>query len=206
MHTLGNTRTVRLAVVGLPVSALTLGAGGLAPSAVADGGGHHGDRDASVSIELTDRTTDRLTAGSYRIRALGAADKDVDDGDVTLSFPLRDRRKDQDRSRARHGGDGHRTVVRVAGGIGVIGDGADARWTGLRVNLKKGTLSAKVNGGDRATVLHTERDRGLDRRGGSRSSDLELTRAGARSLNDALPGNPFRAGDTFADESEGCGR
>lgn len=206
MHTLGNTRTVRLAVVGLAVSALTLGAGGLAPSAVAGGGGHHGDRDGSVSLELTDRTTDRLTAGSYRIRALGAADKDVDDGDVTLSFPLRDRRKDQDRSRARHGGDGHRMVVRVAGGIGVIGDGADARWTGLRVNLTRGTISVKVNGGDRATVLRTERDRGLDRRGGSRSSDLELTRAGARSLNDALPGSPFRAGDTFADESEGCGR
>lgn len=206
MHTLGNTRTVRLAVVGLAVSALTLGAGGLAPGAVAGGGGHHGDRDASVSLELTDRTTDRLTAGSYRIRALGAADKDVDDGDVTLSFPLRDRGKDQGRSRARHGGDGYRKVVRVAGGIGVIGDGADARWTGLRVNLTRGTISAKVDGGDRATVLRTERDRGLDRRGGSRGSDLELTRAGARSLNDALPGNPFRAGDTFADESEGCGR
>jgi hypothetical protein len=190
--------SMRLTLAGLAATTLSLGA--LAPAAVA-GGDHHGghDDDPEVVIGLTDTTVDRLTRGANAIRALGAADKDTDDGDVYLSFPVRGG------DHQRHGED-RSDVVGLAGALAVVGEGADATWSALRVDLEKGTISAVVNGGARADVLasdHDRRDHDGHYRGGY-DPELELTAAGARSLNRAAVGDPFEAGDTFAGDSDGC--
>lgn len=187
-------------VAGLATTAL-IGAGGSAP-AVAGGGDH----DDAVVIGLTDRTVDRLTAGRNVVRALGAAEKDVHDGDVYLAFPVKggDDRDDHHRRT-----DGDRDVARLAGTLAVTGAGPDATWSKLRVDLDRGVITAIVNGGDRAQVLKVadrsddEDHDGRYRRGGY-GVELDLTRAGARSLNRAVVGSPFSAGTTFAGDSDGC--
>lgn len=193
--------TVRLAVAGLTTAALAVGSAALAPAAVA-GGDRHDDA-PEVVLALTDDTADALTSGGNRLRALGAADKDTHDGDVYLSFPVRG----SDHDRYRRGGDNRDDrddVAALRGALAVTGAGPDATWSALRVDLDKGVISARVDRGARAAVLRVDRDDhdGHYRRGGS--SSVELTRAGARSLNAALPGSPFAAGDTFAGDSDGC--
>jgi len=57
------------------------------PLPTASAGDYGGDHD--VTMRLGSRTTDELTDGNNFIRSLGRADKDVWNGTVTLSFPIR---------------------------------------------------------------------------------------------------------------------
>jgi hypothetical protein len=146
-----------------------------------------------VTMKLAPDTVKELTDGRNHIAATGAADERVWGDAVVLSFPVRSAARQTDDS-----------VLRLAGGISYTGAGPDVTWTRLRLDFATDVVSARVNGGDRAPVLrvraHTWRTSwGTDDR------TLVLTRAGARSLNRAAAGSPFRAGDVFAGDSTGCG-
>lgn len=179
-------------------------AGGVAPAAAT--GDHDGDHDGyDVTIPLTGRVSDELTDGANRVVATGAATKDVHDGQILLSFPVRG---DERHSRT---GDGGNEVWRLAGGIAFTGAGPDVAWTGLRVGGERDVVTAIV-GGDRTAVLRLAERSGHHRTGdggydggydGDHDGDhdgawLELTAAGAASLNRATDGSPFEAGDAFA--------
>ena len=194
----------RRTTIGMAATAvLGLASAGLAGPATAGGDGHHDGHDGpAVTLRLTDRTVDRLTAGPNGIKAVGKADKHTDDGDVWLSLPLRR----TEHQRGGDDGDHDGRAVALAGAIAYTGAGPDVRWTGLRVNLGKGRITAKLNGGTRAVILTIDRrDDDRHHRGGSRDATrLRLTEAGARSLNVAAAGTPFRAGDAYAGDSDGC--
>lgn len=180
-----------LAAAAVAACAIT----GLGAGPASAGGDHHGGDDGyDVAIPLTERASDQLTDGANRIVATGAATKDVHDGQVVLSFPVRG---DGDGRHARTG-DGD-DAWRLAGGIAFTGAGPDVSWTGLRVGGDRGVVSALV-GGDRVAVLRIADHDGYHRTGdrGDDAAWLELTAAGAASLNRAAAGTPFEAGDAFA--------
>jgi hypothetical protein len=171
------------------------GPGAGAASATGDHDGYDG---YDVTIPLTERVSDELTDGANGIAATGAATKDVHDGQVVLSFPVRD---GDERRHARTGdnGDDGDHAWRLAGGIAFTGAGPDVTWTRLKVGGDRGVVSALV-GGDRVAVLRFA-DRDWHRTGDHGDHDgawLELTAAGAASLNKAADGAPFEAGDAFA--------
>lgn len=176
------------------VASFALAAAGAGPaSATGDHDGHDG---YDVAIPLTERVSDELTDGANRVAATGAATKDVHDGQIVLSFPVRD---GHDGSRHARTGDRGGGVWRLAGGIAFRGAGPDVSWTALAVGGEKGVVTALV-GGDRVAVLRlAERDGYRTGDGGDHDSVwLELTAAGADSLNRAAAGSPFEAGDAFA--------
>lgn len=185
------------AVTGTAVAA-ALALGGTAPAATAAGEDQGGDED--VSVELTERSAKELLDGRNHVRARGAAQVEVERGEIRLSFPIRD---DRDRSERRDGtgpdGDGG-DVARLRGGVAFTGAGPDVVWRGLAID-ERGVVTAAVDG-DRARVLRIADDDRRDRaqRGEDRADGdaLRLTRAGARSLNRAAAGAPFGAGDRFA--------
>jgi len=161
------------------------------PLPTASAGDYGGDHD--VTMRLGSRTTDELTDGNNFIRSLGRADKDVWNGTVTLSFPIRAA------YRLSHDG----AVVRLAGGVAYTGAGPDVTWTRLRVNFGTDRITALVNGGARVAILKFGSSSYRDV-WGDRSDALRLTRAGARSLNIAAAGAPFSAGNVYSGDSTGC--
>lgn len=185
----GRRGILRRGTAALLAGALAAGSAAVvasaAPAAAWDDGGY------GVAMKLSPRTTAELTDGRNFVRATGRADKREFYDQVVLSFPVRS---------SDHGLD----VVRLAGGIAYTGAGPDVTWTRLRVNFETDRITARVNGGERVAVL---RMRDHDRSRGSWDDGddaLRLTRAGARTLNRAAPGTPFRAGDVFAGDSIGC--
>ena len=185
----GILRTGTATVVASAVALATAAATGVVPTASA---GDYGD-DHGLTMKLSSRTTDELTDGRNYIRALGRADKDVWDGKVVLSFPIRST------YRLSYGN----PVVRLAGGVAYTGAGPDVTWTRLRVNFDIDRITARINGGPRVAILKFE---GSSYRGAWEDDDdaLRLTRAGARSLNRAAAGAPFSAGNVYAADSSGC--
>jgi len=150
--------------------------------------------DYAVTMKLTADTTQELTDGRNYVKATGRADDHTWGDQVLLSFPLR--------SDAR---EAHYGTLRLAGGVAYTGAGPDVSWTRLRVNFETHLITAVVNGGSRAAVLRVRSSTYQRATWGDDSRTLTLTAAGARSLNRAAAGAPFRAGDVFAGDSTGCG-
>ncbi len=208
-------RAARISMKSAVTAALALttaGAVGIAPTAHAGpahagpahagpGHGGYGDDDG-VRIQLTERTAKELRDGRNFIRGVGAADLDTWRGKVSVTFPVRDVR-----SRGGEDRDGDRDdrrVIRLRGGIAYTGAGPDVVWRGLRINLDRDVVTARINGGDRVAILRfddRDDDRDDDRRDRGGDDGLRLTRAGAASLNRAAQGSPFRAGNLFAGDS-----
>jgi hypothetical protein len=182
-------RSVRLGTAALLTGALaaTSAVTVLAAPASAGGDGEH-----SATMSLTSRTTGELTDGANFIHATGRAVKRTYDGKVVLSFPVRSY-------------DFDRHVARLAGGVAYTGAGPDVSWSRLRVNFETHRITALVNGGSRVAILRVGSSWNRDA-WGDNDAGLQLTRAGARTLNRAAAGAPFSAGDVFAGDSSGCGR
>ncbi|HEX2896172.1 MAG TPA: hypothetical protein VHO29_19370 [Marmoricola sp.] len=184
--------TAALLATGLAATPLTLAAA-TSGAAASPGAASH-DGSYGVTIKLTPETAQQLTDGRNYVVATGAAAEREWGDDVVLSFPLRSA-----------GRDSHAGTIRLAGGVAYTGAGPDVRWTRLRVDTGTRVISARVNGGGRAAILRVHDRTGYRDSWGDSSPSLVLTRAGARSLNRAAAGSPFRAGDVFAGDSTGCG-
>ena len=188
-HT-GNIRTTALVTL-----ALALGTSVPAYAGDDDGGD---DRDGLV-LALTESTVATLAEHDVELRPLGKAVVKSHDADVYIAFPARD-----DDGVTRWTGDDRDDVLRLLGGLELDGADGTSTWTRLRVNRGRDFISAVVDGGDRTKILRLdEHDNDHYHRGGD-GDDLELTLAGAQSLNRAAPDSPFATGDEFAAALGGC--
>ena len=186
------------------VAALAVGTFGAGPATAGgdhDGkhnGKHNGKHDGyDVTISLTERVSDELRDGHNGVVATGKADTWARGDRIVLSFPVRTSER-----RAKH-----HDVTALLGGVAFTGDGPDVSWTKLRLNAKRGVITAVVSGDRKAILRFAKQDGRHDgrHRGKHGASGLRLTKAGAASLNQAAAGTPFEAGDVFAGGRD-CGR
>lgn len=172
----------RTMVSTLAAAATTLA---LAPAAVAHGDGHHGNDDANganghhrVGLRLTETARDTLDDRGVEVRQIG--------------------RGRGHHSHSHRGGSHSSSSSHGARGIAFIGDTDTVKWKRLRFDREDGTVSAKVDG-VRVDVLVVEDDTASSRGDGSHErATLDLTAAGAESVNDAAGAGAFAAGDDFA--------
>jgi hypothetical protein len=151
----------------------------VAPSAFAGGDhdGHHSHDHGSEGLALTDDARETLDAFDVDVRLVGGGDHH--DG-------------------YHRGGHGDHGSV----GIAFVGDDATAKWSKIRVDDDSDAVTALVNG-DRVTVLVAEKASG--RHGDDHDGVvLDLTTAGASSLDKAAGADAFVAGDDFATTGGDC--
>jgi hypothetical protein len=177
-------RTATLAVAALT----TVGSAfALAPSAYAGGGhdhgddhgddhGHHGGHRGGGFLHLTDSAADTLDSYDVDIAAIGGGRGGFH----------------------RHGGDDHGSR---SFGIAFVGDDAASKWKDL--DWEDGSLTATVDGAADTVVLVLDTDTasrhgGDDDHGDDSRGTLELTAAGAASIDKAAGADAFDAGDDFA--------
>jgi hypothetical protein len=164
--------TTRLTIASVVTLGATLAA---APYATAGGPGddrhHHGG-----GLDLTDEAEETLARYDVDVAVLGG-------------------RHEHRRTDGRHGGESM--------GIAFVGDDAASKWKDIRFDDDSGTVTAVVNGKGRAAVLTVDADdRRHDRRAGGRhghDGELDLTAAGAASINRAAGADAFDAGDALAE-------